>query len=86
MDSAEALTGTGVATAIANFLKTEGIATITLTNGDNKVEVSKEHLDPVELYNFLVAVAGENSENAADLDGKTIDVNIWSQIDMTSVD
>ena len=33
MSSVEALNGTGVATAIANFLKTEGIESVTLTNG-----------------------------------------------------
>ena len=75
MNSMDALIGTGIAPAAAEFLKSEGIKSVTLTSGDAELVVTKNSLDATEVYNFLIAVTKDNA-TAADLDGTIINVSI----------
>ena len=67
MASLDALAGTGIATAAANFLKDTGIATVTLTLGETKVVID-ENLDQEAIEAFFKALGTK----AGDLAGKTI--------------
>ncbi len=67
MASLDALAGTGIATAAANFLKDNGIATVTLTLGEAKVVID-ENLDQEAIEAFFK----ELGTKAGDLAGKTI--------------
>ena len=75
MSSMEALAGTGIATAASNFLNEEGIESVTLTSGSAELVVTKDNLSAIAVYNFLIAITGENS-TANDLDGVTINALI----------
>lgn len=76
IDSFEALQRTGVATAITNFLNDDGVRSLTLTSGSNTITLFKDSVEATELYNFLTSIAGENSQTAADLIGKNINVTV----------
>jgi len=71
MASLEALAGTGVATAAANFLAEQGIASVTLALGETKVVID-ENLDQVAIENFFKALGTK----AGDLVGKTLTATV----------
>ena len=75
MNSIEALIGTGIAPAASEFLKTEGIKSVTLTSGEAELVVTKTNLKPTDVYNFLIAIT-KDSATAADLDGTIINISI----------
>ena len=72
MDSIEALMGTGVATAAANFLKEEGVAGVTLKIGDVSLPITGDTVDKTAVENFFKQLGSK----AGDLVDKTMTVTV----------
>ena len=71
MESIEALAGTGVATAAANFLTENGIASVTLSLGNSSVKID-ENLDQEAIETFFK----ELGTTAGDLVGRPMTAEI----------
>ncbi len=76
MNSVDALGGTGVYTAALNFLKEEGIESVTLVYGDEDLILSSDSIDADEVEKFLKAIGS----NASDLVGKKITAKLAFKI------
>ena len=72
MNSIEALMGTGVATAAANFLKEEGVAGVTLKIGDVSLPITGDTVDKTAVENFFKQLGSK----AGDLVDKTMTVTV----------
>ena len=72
MASVEALMGTGVATAAANFLETEGVKGVKLVLGESELLVTEESLTPEAVDAFFA----ELGTTVADLINRTLTATI----------